>query len=80
MKVYPDVNKSYFTAAEALEDNGFKRAGKGIMRSGKTIDVFKKDGKLYRYMGMEHFNSTIYQIDLKNVTNDNSIIEIYDFV
>lgn len=80
MKVYPDVSKSYFSASEALKDNGFEPVGKGVMRSGKTVDVFKKDGKLYRYMGMEHFNSTIYQIDLKNVTNDNSIVEIYDFV
>ena len=80
MKVYPDVSKSYFSASEALKDNGFKRAGKGIMRSGKAVDLFEKDGKIYRYMGMEHFNSTIYQIDLKNVTNDNSIVEKLDFV
>lgn len=45
MKVYPDVRKSYFSASGALKDNGFEPVGKGIMRSGKMVDLYKKTEK-----------------------------------
>jgi hypothetical protein len=81
MTVYPDQSKSYFFAGHAIEDLGFRSIGKVIYtRQFNTVrtEVFEKDGELYYYKGMSHFNTTIYEAYLglvSSLTGDYEIIE-----
>lgn len=59
MKVKTDQSKSYRSAHEALIDEGFKFDGK--------YNLYQKDGKYYQFKSMDHFNTTVYSIDLKSV-------------
>lgn len=66
-----DVSKNYFNAGQALEDEGFKSVGyvafAVVGKGSKTREVFEKDGVKYYYVGMNNFNSTIYNIKLREV-------------
>lgn len=70
MKIKTDCTKNYMSGMEALEDFGFKKVG--LIRITKnfkeiTRDLVEKNGKLYYYVGMDHFNTTIYSVTLKEV-------------
>lgn len=63
--------KSYMSACEALEDNNLIYVGKFWNKnpvSGKTIkrEIFEdKNKRLWAFVGMDHFNTTIYSITVK---------------
>lgn len=79
--INPDQSKSYFYASHAIEDLGYKSIGKVIYKKQfKKVeaDVYEKDGVLYAYKGMSHYNTTIYEIYisiLSSLKGDYEIIE-----
>lgn len=63
MKITTDVTKSYESGTEALEDKGYKVVGTIFMnrnlREVKRI-LLEKNDKEYYYVGMDHYNTTVY--------------------
>lgn len=74
MKINADITRSYLNEIEALHDMGFNHIGiVKYLRNFKefTAQVVEKNGKKYYVKGMEHFNTTIYNITLGLVDNLN---------
>lgn len=71
MKLIPNQNNSYFSAKDAIIENGFEFIGKfngsrNAVGKVKSYEVFYKEEKGYMYFaGMNHFNTQIYDITLK---------------
>ncbi|NUU75071.1 MULTISPECIES: hypothetical protein [Paenibacillus] len=62
-----DDSKHYYFASQALADKGYKEIGKvKYNRKFRTIstDLYEKDGKLYAFREMYHYNTTVYSIKL----------------
>ena len=58
---------SYASSYEALEEAGYKHVGTiTYMKNFKWVkrDLFEKAGKQYVYLGMDNYNTTIYEIYL----------------
>ncbi|WP_425449506.1 hypothetical protein [Dethiothermospora halolimnae] len=73
--VTPDDTISYLNAREALEDLGYKYIGyeEVYVPTNEDWDVYEcfeiyeKDNKQYVFAGMDNFNTTIYQIYLRQI-------------
>jgi len=59
MKIKTNQSKQYRSAHEALLDEGFEFDGKH--------QLYKKNGEWFEYQSMDHFNTTIYSIEMKKV-------------
>ena len=81
IKINTDQSKSYFHADEALEDNGFEYFGRFENFnpiSGTLIkDIWerKEDGKLFSFAGMDHYNTTIYYIKMREFIGEKHLID-----
>lgn len=74
IKVATDESKSYFHASAALKDAGFEEYSmfenwnpvSGVDRR----EVFERisDGRLFVFAGMENYNTTIYHIKMRELT------------
>lgn len=75
-----DVTESYLCAEEAIEDQGFKHVG-FITINNRQKHLFEKDGKQYYFRNMDHFNTTIYSVDLGEVedldSDDDWFIDLF---
>ena len=76
MKIKPDQSKSYMSAHRAILDAGFEEEGEFsppvnpiIKRPSKRIMIYRKNGNFYRFKKMDHFNTTIYEIEMVKVNN-----------
>ena len=70
MVIKPDQSKSYQSFAEALEDNGFVNVGRATQFTENDVnlkEVFEKENELYYISGHDHFNTTIYSVELKEL-------------
>lgn len=70
MKINTDISKNYMNAIQALEDEGFQHIGviKMKVNNKETIKpLLKKAGIQYYYIGMDHFNTTIYSVKVGRV-------------
>lgn len=72
MKIKPDQTKSYFSADQALSDSGFEYYGQGFgpenaVGKRKKYEVFEKDNQHYAFQSMDHYNTTIFSITLKEI-------------
>lgn len=56
--------EDYFYASAALEDVGYMEVGVAYTTEGEQ-EIYRKDGKEYYFVGMNHFNTTIYEIYLE---------------
>ncbi|MCU7522712.1 MAG: hypothetical protein HF312_21065 [Ignavibacteria bacterium] len=65
--VRPSQAKSFMSASAALEDMGY------VEYLCPEPMVFEKDGKLWQFVSMHHFNTLIYSIKLRRV---NSLVTI----
>ena len=54
---------SYSNASEALEDNGYTKT---YTREGIR---FVKNGRTYKYVGMDHYNTEIFSVTIREVEN-----------
>lgn len=72
MKVTTDQTKSYRSASEALADQGFEFQGAFFRLSDqKEHNVFTKDGDSFAFNGMDHYNTTVYSVNLKKINLEN---------
>ena len=76
IKLYPDQSKTYFNASQAIEDMGFEyfeTYENWNPVNGKTFRkvVFERlsDSRLFVFAGMDHYNTTIYHIKLRELTD-----------
>lgn len=68
--VKTDCTKNYYSALEALEELGYKEIGTvtyACRKHDTTKTLIEKDGKRFAFMGMDHFNSTIYKVFLGDI-------------
>lgn len=79
--IRPNQGKSYYTFGEALVDEGFKRIGsvryslnfKPVIRG-----VYERYGKMYYILNYDHFNTTVYELELRNIDElTNYDLELY---
>lgn len=79
MKIQTNITKSYASGIEAVEDCGFEEIGiiemnKNFKRISRTL--LEKENKLYYYVGMDHFNTTVYNVTLNPIENLSGDYEI----
>lgn len=68
MKVKTDVTQNYFNATEALEDKWYTHIGE-VWFNGTRRPAYEKNGNVYYFVSMDHFNSTVYSVTINNVKN-----------
>jgi len=73
--INPDITKNYYTSYEALEEFGYKKVPAhelpdwviDHLEDGEENKVVEQNNEYFVYQGMDHSNSTIYEIELRQL-------------
>lgn len=74
MKIKTDCTKSYMSGIEALQDLGYNHIGIIEMNNSFKIvrrQLLEKNGVRFYYKGMDHYNTTIYNVSIEKVSKIN---------